>query len=264
MRRVAIADVSKNIYATYRACRRAKLDIACVADGRPAFAGTEYRGIPVLPEDRACGEPVDGVVVSNINPAQVDRRVAELEGRFKGPVLRLWHPRWIESPSGEKGPSPVTEPGAGRAKEPPPAGQERGLTLPRFAIYTREVHRWSHRCYPESGRPSRRRRSRTNSRAAAATALPASSSGSRRCPSASGRPLPVRWDDRQPCLDDRTITCGFDRHYVYHTAWAARVPAATRPARHVDISSSLYFCSIVSAFLPVEYYEYRPGEPAAG
>jgi SAM-dependent methyltransferase len=75
---------------------------------------------------------------------------------------------------------------------------------------------------------------------------------------AAGRPLPVKWDDRQPCLQDGTITCGFDRHYVYHTAWAARVLAANRPARHVDISSSLYFCSIVSAFLPVDYYEYRP------
>jgi SAM-dependent methyltransferase len=75
---------------------------------------------------------------------------------------------------------------------------------------------------------------------------------------AAGRPLPVKWDDRQPCLDDRTATCGFDRHYVYHTAWAARVLASNRPARHIDISSSLYFCSIVSAFLPVEYYEYRP------
>lgn len=72
--------------------------------------------------------------------------------------------------------------------------------------------------------------------------------------------LPVEWDDRLPCLDDRTPGCGFDRHYVYHTAWAARVLAASRPARHIDISSSVYFCSIVSAFLPVEYYEYRPAD----
>jgi SAM-dependent methyltransferase len=50
----------------------------------------------------------------------------------------------------------------------------------------------------------------------------------------------------------------FDRHYVYHTAWAARVLAQTRPIRHVDIGSSLYFCSIVSAFIPIRFLDCRP------
>ena len=72
------------------------------------------------------------------------------------------------------------------------------------------------------------------------------------------RGLAVRWEDTNPCLDDRTDRCGFDRHYVYHTGWAARVIAQTRPAKHVDVSSSLYFASIASAFVPVDYYEYRP------
>jgi SAM-dependent methyltransferase len=68
----------------------------------------------------------------------------------------------------------------------------------------------------------------------------------------------LRWRDRYPCLDGRTATTGFDRHYVYHTAWAARVLARTRPELHVDISSSLYFCSQVSAFVPVRFYDFRP------
>jgi SAM-dependent methyltransferase len=72
------------------------------------------------------------------------------------------------------------------------------------------------------------------------------------------RGLPLNWDERQPQIADRTPGCGFDRHYVYHTAWAARVLAATKPARHMDISSSLYFSAIASAFVPVDYYEYRP------
>ena len=59
-------------------------------------------------------------------------------------------------------------------------------------------------------------------------------------------------------MNDRTATTGFDRHYVFHPAWAARILAATRPAEHVDVSSSLHFCSIVSAFLPVRFYDYRP------
>lgn len=70
----------------------------------------------------------------------------------------------------------------------------------------------------------------------------------------------VRWQDRHPCLDERTATTAFDRHYVYHTAWAARVLARTRPARHVDIASSLYFCALVSAFVPVEFYDARPAD----
>lgn len=70
----------------------------------------------------------------------------------------------------------------------------------------------------------------------------------------------VEWADRYPCLRDRTATTSFDRHYVYHTAWAARVLAETRPARHVDISSSLYFVIQVSAFVPVHFLDYRPVE----
>lgn len=74
--------------------------------------------------------------------------------------------------------------------------------------------------------------------------------------------LPLRWRDRYPCLDDRTQTTGFDRHYVFHLAWAARVLAQLKPALHVDISSSLHFCTMLSAFMPVRFYDYRPAELA--
>ena len=70
--------------------------------------------------------------------------------------------------------------------------------------------------------------------------------------------FPLEWKHRMPCLDDATGTTGFDTHYVFHTAWAARILAANRPAKHVDISSSLYFCSIASAFVPIDFYDYRP------
>jgi SAM-dependent methyltransferase len=49
----------------------------------------------------------------------------------------------------------------------------------------------------------------------------------------------------------------FDHHYIYHTAWAAQILARTKPRRHVDIGSSLYFAGIVSAFIPMEHYDYR-------
>lgn len=68
----------------------------------------------------------------------------------------------------------------------------------------------------------------------------------------------LRWQDRLPCLFDRTAATGFDHHYVYHTAWAARCLAADPPDEHNDIGSSLYFAAIVSAFVPVKFHDYRP------
>lgn len=59
-------------------------------------------------------------------------------------------------------------------------------------------------------------------------------------------------------LFDKTISTPFDRHYVYHTAWAARVVKKINPEFHIDISSSLFFSSIVSAFVPVRFYDFRP------
>jgi SAM-dependent methyltransferase len=70
--------------------------------------------------------------------------------------------------------------------------------------------------------------------------------------------LKIQWKDRYPCLNDRTETTPFDAHYIYHPAWAARILARQSPKYHVDISSTLNFCTIVSAFIPVKFYDYRP------
>lgn len=66
--------------------------------------------------------------------------------------------------------------------------------------------------------------------------------------------------DLFPCLIDRTATTSFEPHYIYHPAWAARVIAERKPSVHVDIASTLHFCSMVSAFVPVKFYDYRPAE----
>ena len=60
------------------------------------------------------------------------------------------------------------------------------------------------------------------------------------------------------CLDDNTEYTGFDAHYIYHPAWAARVVKKISPKFHIDISSTLHFCSILSAFIDVKFYDYRP------
>ena len=70
----------------------------------------------------------------------------------------------------------------------------------------------------------------------------------------------VSLPDVYPCLADKTKTTPFDQHYVYHPAWAARKVKAINPEKHIDISSTLYFCSLLSTFIPVEFYDYRPAK----
>lgn len=72
------------------------------------------------------------------------------------------------------------------------------------------------------------------------------------------RRFEISENDWYPCLDDNTQYTGFDSHYVYHPAWAARVVKEINPKFHVDISSTLHFCSILSAFVDVKFYDYRP------
>ena len=72
--------------------------------------------------------------------------------------------------------------------------------------------------------------------------------------------FPVRWRDRQPQLKEKTSTTDFDRHYVYHPAWATRILAKTMPKKHVDISSTVKFVSLISAFIPTKFYDYRPAQ----
>ena len=71
---------------------------------------------------------------------------------------------------------------------------------------------------------------------------------------------PLSFFDFYPCIKDKTIKTNFDAHYVYHTSWATRKIKEINPSMHTDISSSLYFSGIVSAFIPIDFYDYRPAE----
>lgn len=79
---------------------------------------------------------------------------------------------------------------------------------------------------------------------------------------ASGNTTTKRFDikDEIKCLDDSTASTPYDRHYTYHTAWAARVVKEIDPKEHYDISSLLYFSTLLSAFIPVKFYDYRPAK----
>lgn len=70
----------------------------------------------------------------------------------------------------------------------------------------------------------------------------------------------LEWRERYPCLEDNTSYTTYDRHYVLHTAWAARVLNSLKPVVHYDVSSSLYFNAILSAFIPVKFYDFRPAK----
>ncbi|MCX6713441.1 MAG: DUF268 domain-containing protein [Candidatus Vogelbacteria bacterium] len=70
----------------------------------------------------------------------------------------------------------------------------------------------------------------------------------------------LKISDFYPQIKDRTFGTSFDRHYVYHVAWAIRQVLALKPAWHTDISSSLFLCSTLSASLPVKFYDYRPAK----
>lgn len=71
--------------------------------------------------------------------------------------------------------------------------------------------------------------------------------------------LPAGFDITEyACLDDNTGITRIEPHYTYHPAWAARVVAQIRPQKHIDISSITSFGTVLSAFIPVEFYDYRP------
>lgn len=91
LERVAIADVSKNLFATYTACRKAGLEIEAIVDDRPAFAGMTYRKLPVVSASQLNRAAIDGVVISNVNPAQIDRVSRTVGEQIDRPMLRLWN-----------------------------------------------------------------------------------------------------------------------------------------------------------------------------
>ena len=61
-----------------------------------------------------------------------------------------------------------------------------------------------------------------------------------------------------PCLEDAKRNTPFDAHYIYHPAWAMRIIVKQNPLKHIDISSTLHFCTMLSAVIPTEFYDYRP------
>jgi GT2 family glycosyltransferase len=98
VRRVAIADFSKNLYATYAACGSASLEPAALLDDRNAFKGMTYRNLPITTYSDLPNLHCDGVIVSNTNPAQVTAIADQVRAMSKLPVLSFWQPRYMNEP----------------------------------------------------------------------------------------------------------------------------------------------------------------------
>ena len=61
-------------------------------------------------------------------------------------------------------------------------------------------------------------------------------------------------------LQDATSVTAFDPHYFYQSAWCARKIAEQNPKHHVDIASQINLIAPLSAFVEVEFIDYRPLE----
>lgn len=101
VRTVVIADYAKNLYATWRAARLAGLEVLALAADSQAFRGQRYRGLPIERHDTALSRGPGGVIVANINPAQVKRCAARVAEFFSGPVLTLWSGRRMGEVAGQ-------------------------------------------------------------------------------------------------------------------------------------------------------------------
>jgi glycosyltransferase involved in cell wall biosynthesis len=96
--RVCIADWGKNLFATWQACRGAGVEIEAILEEDPGFVGATYRKTPVIADPACDARRFDGILLSTLNPAQIEPRAAALEARFGVPVLRLWEPSLMIAP----------------------------------------------------------------------------------------------------------------------------------------------------------------------
>lgn len=63
-----------------------------------------------------------------------------------------------------------------------------------------------------------------------------------------------------PQLADATSTTPYDAHYVHQGPWVFRHLLDQKPARHVDIGSSVMYLGFFSAITPTEFVDIRPVE----
>jgi len=91
-RRIALADLGKNVFAFKRGADAAGLEVLAIADDHLGADGRNYRGVPIMATDAALALGPEAVVVSNTSYVHATRRWSELSGRTSKPVYNWFDP----------------------------------------------------------------------------------------------------------------------------------------------------------------------------
>lgn len=70
----------------------------------------------------------------------------------------------------------------------------------------------------------------------------------------------AKWQHRKIIINENTPLTKFDSHYIMFPAWAIRTVKQLNPRLHIDISSTLHFCTTISSIVPTEFYDFRPAK----
>jgi GT2 family glycosyltransferase len=87
LRRVLLADVGKNLFVYWRACRRLGIEMLAIAENGGPWQHKRYRGLAILPDHRCERLAADAVVLTNVSPAHGPPRLRALQEAFDLPVL---------------------------------------------------------------------------------------------------------------------------------------------------------------------------------
>ena len=63
-----------------------------------------------------------------------------------------------------------------------------------------------------------------------------------------------------PCLNDKTVTTGFEPQYTYQGPWVMRHLLEKKPKKHVDVGSWTAYLGFFSSLQPTEFVDIRPAE----
>ncbi len=74
----------------------------------------------------------------------------------------------------------------------------------------------------------------------------------------------VSFRDLYPCIHNRGAATGFDPHYVYQGVWAFGRIRSLGADYHVDVGSQVYFVTLLSSVIKVDFVDIRPLEIKAG
>jgi len=86
--KIVLADLGKNIYPFVRAAKQVGLSINCIADDRFFRTMNHYRGIPIVPVDRALATKPDAIIIANASPVHAEETEKRLNGLTDIPIER--------------------------------------------------------------------------------------------------------------------------------------------------------------------------------